>query len=122
MKTTTPTIKIEVREGSCFPRKVTAGLGDLQACGKTFKEAGARLAELVKAKVEHIEFRYLVACCDGTLLIGYTTPDGHVYAMTGPGRDTSWTCGCGLGKPALVDNMLRHAMSCYGGVLWQKGV
>lgn len=121
-KTTTPTIKIEVSRGSCFPRRVTAALGGLQGVGNTFAAASKRLAELVKAKVEHQEERALVICKDGTLLVGATESSGFSYAMTGPDRDTSWTCGCGRGYQNMVDAMIRHAESCYDGVVAVKRV
>lgn len=119
---TAPTIKIEVRRGTAFPGLVTAALGELQACGKTWADASRRLAELVRAKVEHQPESAIVFCCDGTVLCGRTSADGFVYAVTGRDRDTSWTCGCGLGYDSMVEAMKRHADNCYGGAVAVKRV
>jgi hypothetical protein len=121
-KPTTPTIKIEVSKGFCFPKRVTAGLGDLQAIGNTWSAASTRLAELVRDRVTHETASYVVVCNDGTTLVGRTEAGGFTYAMTGANRDTSWTCGCGRGFDAMAQAMERHAHSCYGGVSWAKRV
>lgn len=115
-------IQIQVAWAPVFPKSVRAILGGCQGLGKSRKAAGEALAKQIVDLARHDEQRAVVMAKDGTLLVGHTEPNGYQYAMTGADRETSWTCGCGLGYQNMVDAMIRHAESCYGGVAWVKRV